>query len=148
MLAQEGWTVKNLDKAYKDELAGRQKRVDLFIEFNNTLREYEQLFESIAALRKTTISFCGQEIKLIVHVEAMEEITPVLELIEDVVGYVFDSTHDYATEWSTMRTFTRKTSGWISVHAYVSSDAKGCRSVIAGYEQTPIYKIECDGEPV
>jgi hypothetical protein len=146
VLAQEGWTVKNLDKAYKDGLAARQRAVDDLLDFNNTLVEFDQLFESLAVLNKARLSMTYYGISVTIDVDKMEDITPALELIEDVTGITFDRTSDYADDWGAMRTFSSKTVSWINVIAYVKSEATGCRSVIAGYEQTPIYKIEC-GEP-
>jgi hypothetical protein len=137
--------VKNLDKAYLSALNEKKEQLDSFIEFEHTLAEYDQLLESIISLCKARVYFRENTISLFLDVDSMDEMTPVLELVEDIMSIEFDHSDDYASEWYTSRTYSSKSCKWIQFTAQVKSGAAGCRSVVTGYESVPVYKIECDG---
>lgn len=75
-------------------------------------------------------------------VNDMREVEPLLAVLENSMGIVFDKSQDRAdVGW---RQFDSKDAPWLRVDAMVKEESTGCRKEVMGYEQTPKYEFKCD----
>lgn len=79
-------------------------------------------------------------------VKEMAEVGPLLDVLEQKLGIVFDRTEDRAE--SNWREFHAKDAPWIRVDAELTADTEHCHREVVGYEQTPVYKLVCDDAPI
>ena len=83
----------------------------------------------------------SDQILVCVRVKRVKDIQPLLELLEVGLDVEFDKTHDAAQAgW---RQFECANAKWLRVDAELIADGPGCQRVIKGYEQVPVYEIQC-----
>lgn len=114
-----------------------------------TLEKNRIVLECIKALRvgfKLFVlnSWSGLLVVIGCKIKEMNDIQPVLELIEKHFKVSFDKSSDSADMgW---RSFTCKQLPWLRVDAEIEDGSEKCKRVVVGYEQTPKYEIKCDEE--
>lgn len=76
-------------------------------------------------------------------VKSFEDVGPLLEEVAEGMGVEFDGTRDEALAgW---REYTCSKTPWLRVDAEIIDNGApgGCRKVIVGYEQQPVYELRC-----
>lgn len=124
-----------------EELANRIEAAKRFAALMPNFMKLEMLLKRAPAGFKPRPMFIGEQVLLCVKVDSVRDIAPFLEFLEVGLDIDFDASKDVAE--SGYRYFTCANAPWIRVDAELKADGPGCRRVVVGTRQVPIYEIQC-----
>jgi hypothetical protein len=134
--------MNNIFEAYSVAVKNNVDNLRRLNELLDKVAAIQTLHENHDLLQGLHFFFYGNQILLCSKVDKLNDIEPLLALLEKTFAIEFDNTFDCADGgW---RQYECRTAPWLRVDAELKGDNVECRRVVVGHtDPAPIYAFEC-----
>ena len=134
--------MNNIFEAYSVAVRNNVDNLRRLNELLDKVAAIQTLHENHDLLQGLNFFFYGNQILLCSKVDKLNDIEPLLALLEKTFAIEFDNTFDCADGgW---RQYECRTASWLRVDAELKADGVECRRVVVGHtDPAPIFAFEC-----